>query len=143
MDVSRLAVESELPLPVYTTATATLDPSGILDLHRSVWLFNPLMEARDGSRILVDTSRVLNLLSHSGHSSPGIFTLEILSCVSILLGRCFARQTPSTPLHLAQKQVFRPLNRSVLCSELPPIRCHTLASQVVNAGIYFVRTQQV
>ena len=37
MEVPRLGVELELQLPVYTTATATLDPSHICNLHRSSW----------------------------------------------------------------------------------------------------------
>ena len=32
MEVPRLGVESELQLPVYTTATAALDPSRVCDL---------------------------------------------------------------------------------------------------------------
>ena len=32
---SQAGVESELPLPAYTTATATPDPSLICDLHHS------------------------------------------------------------------------------------------------------------
>ena len=35
MKVQRLGVESELRLPVYTTATATWDSSCIWDLHHS------------------------------------------------------------------------------------------------------------
>ena len=50
MEVPRLAVESELQLPAYTTATTTQDPSHVCDLHHSVgqrWICNPLSEARD------------------------------------------------------------------------------------------------
>ena len=36
MEVPRLGVESELQLPAYTTATATLDPSHICDLHHTL-----------------------------------------------------------------------------------------------------------
>ena len=56
MEIPRLGVESELQLPAYTTATATLDPSHICDLHRSSqqrWILNPLSEARDQTRILM------------------------------------------------------------------------------------------
>ena len=48
--VPRLGVKSELKLPVYTTATATQDPSCIYSLHHSTWqcwILNPLSEARD------------------------------------------------------------------------------------------------
>ena len=50
MEVSRLGVELELQLPAYTTATATLDPSHICDLHhssRQCQILNPLSKARD------------------------------------------------------------------------------------------------
>ena len=62
MEVPRLRVESELQLPVYATATATRDPSHIFNLlHHSALqhqIPNPLSEARDQTRILIDTSRV-------------------------------------------------------------------------------------
>ena len=59
MEVSRLGVESELQLPAYTTATATLDLSCVCDLHHSSWqcrILNPLSKARDGTYVLIDTS---------------------------------------------------------------------------------------
>ena len=58
MEVPRLGVESELEVPAYTTATATLDPICICDLHCSLlqpWIFNLLSEARDQTCILRDT----------------------------------------------------------------------------------------
>ena len=62
MEVPRLGVESELPLPAYTTATATaVPPSCVCDLHDSSWqhrILNPQSEARDRIRILIDTSRI-------------------------------------------------------------------------------------
>ena len=61
MEVPRLEVESDLQLPVYTTATATWDPSHVYDLHHSsqqCWILNPLIEARDQIHILIDTSWV-------------------------------------------------------------------------------------
>ena len=57
VEVPRLGVESELQLPAYGTATATWDPSRVCNLC-----------FRDRTRILVDTSWVLNLLCHSGSS---------------------------------------------------------------------------
>ena len=68
MEVPRLGVESELQLTAYTTATAMPDLSCICDLHNTSWqqqILNPLSEARDQTRILQDTSQVLNLLSHN------------------------------------------------------------------------------
>ena len=53
MVVSRLGVQ--LQLLAYTTATVTLDPSGVCDLHHSSQqrqILNPLNEARDGTRNL-------------------------------------------------------------------------------------------
>ena len=50
MEVSRLGVQSELQLLAYATATATLDPSYVCDLHhssRQCWILNPLSKARD------------------------------------------------------------------------------------------------
>ena len=69
-------VESELQLLAYTTATATPDASRICDLHHGSWqgrILNPVSEARDQTRFLMDTSEVLNLLSHNGNSSGAVF----------------------------------------------------------------------
>ena len=73
-EVPRLGVKSELELLAYTTATATPDLSCIFDLHQSLWqhqVLNPLSEAREQTRILMDTRRGLNPLSHNGNS--GVF----------------------------------------------------------------------
>ena len=61
MEVPRLGVESELQLPVYTTATATWDLSRICSLRHGSWqhrILNWLSEARDWNCILMDPSRV-------------------------------------------------------------------------------------
>ena len=58
MEVPSLAVESELQLPIYATAIATPDPSRICNPHCSSQqcrILNPLIEARDQIRILIDT----------------------------------------------------------------------------------------
>ena len=59
MEVPGLGVESELQLPAYTTATATLDLNRICNSYRSLpqrWNLHLhlhlLSEARDGTRIL-------------------------------------------------------------------------------------------
>ena len=65
-------MELELQLPVSTTATATQDLSHVRDPHRSSWqrrIPNPLGEARDPTRILMDTSQVLNPRSPTGNST--------------------------------------------------------------------------
>ena len=71
VEVPTLGVESELQLLAYTTATATQDLSRIYYLHRSsqqCQILNPLIEARDQTYILMDTSWIFNLLSHNGNS---------------------------------------------------------------------------
>ena len=60
MEVPRLGVESKLHLLAYATATATWDLSRVCHLHQSswqCWILNPLSEARDHTRILMDPSR--------------------------------------------------------------------------------------
>ena len=75
VEVPRLGVESALQLLANTTATATPDPSRVFNPHRSsgqrqTQILNLLSEARDRTRILMDTNQVLILLSHNGNS-PG------------------------------------------------------------------------
>ena len=57
----RLGVKLELQLPSYATAPAMPDLSGICDLHHSLLqrqILNPLSEARDWTRVLMDTSGI-------------------------------------------------------------------------------------
>ena len=59
VEVPRLGVKSELQLQAYTTATVTQNLSHICNLHHSSHqhqILNPLSEARDQTRILMDTS---------------------------------------------------------------------------------------
>ena len=68
MEVPRLGVKLELPLLACTAATATRDPSRICDPQhssRQPRILNPLSKARDQTRNLMDTSRILNLLTRS------------------------------------------------------------------------------
>ena len=83
MDVPRLEVESELlqpPQPPQTSATAPAmpDPSLICSLCpcslQQGQILNSLSKARRQTHILLDTSQVLNLLSHNGNS----FYFEVL-----------------------------------------------------------------
>ena len=63
----------ELQLLAYTTATATRDLSYVCALHHSSWprwILNPLSAARVRTYILMDPSRVCELLSHEGNSTP-------------------------------------------------------------------------
>ena len=58
-EVPRLGVKLELQLPATATATATPDPSRVCDLHHSSrhrQILNPLSEARDQTRVLMDAS---------------------------------------------------------------------------------------
>ena len=62
MEGPRLGVQSELQLSAYTTATAILDSSRVCELHHSSWqpwILNPLSKARDGTHVLMVTSKVL------------------------------------------------------------------------------------
>ena len=77
-EMLRLGIESELPLLATATATATAiqDPIHIRHLHHGSWLkqiLHPLSEARNPTRVLMDTSRVLNPLSHNGNSLVLVF----------------------------------------------------------------------
>ena len=68
MEVPGLWVKSELQPPTYTTAMATPDPSWIFNLHHSLQqcqILNPVMEARDQTPNPMDTSSVLDPLSHN------------------------------------------------------------------------------
>ena len=55
-EVPTPGVKSEPQLPAYTTATATWDLSHVCNLHHSSPDPRPLSKARDGTRILMDTS---------------------------------------------------------------------------------------
>ena len=71
MEVLRLRGELEVQPLAYTTATAMPDLSHIQDLCHNLWqcqIVNPLSEARHQTHILMDTSWVVNLLSHNGNS---------------------------------------------------------------------------
>ena len=72
MEVPKLGVESELQL--------------LACAHSGTGSFNPLNEARDQTHILLDTSWVLNPLSHNGNSSPCLlstFYLVWLPCAGV------------------------------------------------------------
>ena len=67
-----LGVKSEPQLLASATATATGDLGCVCNLHcssRPSQIFNPLSVARDRTHVLIDSSQVLNPLSHNGNSS--------------------------------------------------------------------------
>ena len=79
MEVPRLGVKSELQLLTSATATAKPVPSHIFDLYhssRQPQILNPLSEPRDRSHILMDTSQVLNPLSHNRNSWKDVLISE-------------------------------------------------------------------
>ena len=88
MEVPRLGIKSELQLPAYTTAIAMLDLSPICDLLHSsqqCQILNRLSKARDRNLIFMDTSPVLNPLSHNRNSPVrvlGVFLAapEVCGC---------------------------------------------------------------
>ena len=70
MEVPRLGIKSEMQLQAYTTARAAGDPSHSFNLSCSLQqrqILNPLRETRDRTHILMGSSQILNLLSHSGN----------------------------------------------------------------------------
>ena len=83
MNVSRLGIESELQLRPTPQPQQHGIPAAISDLRHSSWhcrILNPLSEARDPTQILMDTSQVLNPLSHNGNSLPFPFNRKSGLC---------------------------------------------------------------
>ena len=93
MEIPRLGVELELQLLAYTTATATLDLSRVLDLHHSLWqhqILNPPSEARDWTRIFMDANQACNRWVTMGTSSsfayvPWSYSIKMKSSSLILV----------------------------------------------------------
>ena len=76
VEFPRLGVKLELQLLADTIATAMQDPSSICDLHHSsqqCQILNLLSEARDRTRIFMDTSRVCFHCAMTG--TPVLFAL--------------------------------------------------------------------
>ena len=86
MEVSSLGVELELQLLVYTTTTATLDPSRICDLRHSSWqcrILNPLSGGRDQTPIFevtTVTSWVCYYWVRTGTHKTFLFLVFLGSC---------------------------------------------------------------
>ena len=86
MEVPGLGVESELQLLAYATATAKRDSSHVCHLHHSSWqhqIFNPRSQARDGTRILPDTSLVPYCWATMG--TPSIAKTESIYPLSTII----------------------------------------------------------
>ena len=77
MEVPRLGVELELQPLVYTTATATQDPSLVCDLYhrsRQRHILNLLSKAGDRTLNLMVRSWDSFPLCHDGNSKPGFYS---------------------------------------------------------------------
>ena len=86
-----------MPATATATATSTVvwDPSHACNLHyssRQCSILNPLSEARDQTSVLIDTSQVLDPLSHDGNSSNHF--LEEKSGIKVSAGLIFLRVLP-------------------------------------------------
>ena len=84
MEAPRLGVKSELQLPAYPTATAMPHPNCICNLHRNLrqWqILNPLSKAKNRTRILTDTSRVLNPKATMGTPDFTILKLKTFALI--------------------------------------------------------------
>ena len=71
-------MESELQLPVYTTAMASWDPSLVCDLHHSSQhsqILDPLSEARDQNCVLMDTGHVCFRCAATGTPISSFFNV--------------------------------------------------------------------
>ena len=90
MEIPRLGVKSELQLPAYTTPTATRDPSCICDLYHSSWqhwIPDPLSEAVEWIRMLMDTGQMFLLCHNRNSSNP--FWIYVLRRIHSLFGMTF------------------------------------------------------
>ena len=105
-------------MPAYTTATATLDPSHICDLHHSSQqcrILNLLSEARDRTCVLIDTSQIRFHSATTG--TPGITVFEAPRFTYVKITRWYqAKLLPSlaTNLDLSGRYVGSELTVSVL-----------------------------
>ena len=61
-----------------TGSEPCLRPAPQLTAHSSAGFFNPVNEARDQTRNLMDTSRVLNPLSHKGNSLQALLKNQFI-----------------------------------------------------------------
>ena len=90
MKVPRLGATPELQLPAQATATATPNPRCICDLwhiSRQLCILNLLSKARDQTRILMNTSQVLNPLSYKRNSQYTYLFFFFWSFLGLHLGR--------------------------------------------------------
>ena len=89
MEVPWLGVESDLQSPTYTTAAVMWVHSLVCSCR--LWqhqILNPLSKARDRTLVLMDTSQILNQLSHNENSLT-ILYLWIRVILKNFLHKCF------------------------------------------------------
>ena len=82
MEVPCQGVKLKLEPPAYATVTAMPDPSCICS-SKQLWILNPPSRGRDRTRMLMDTSWVLNLLSHNRNSCHPFFKQKSLWAESL------------------------------------------------------------
>ena len=94
VEVPRPGVECR---PAYTTATP--DPSRVFDLHHSspqCRILNPQSEARDQTRVLMDTSLVCSSLSHDKNSYTPFLRIRVNNFQTLTLNVTMSNYLDST-----------------------------------------------
>ena len=97
MEVPRLGLQSELQLLVYTTATATQDPSRICHLHHSSWQcqsLNSLSKARNQTRNLMVSNQIRFCCFMTG--TPGLLHIDQGNAEARHLLGASIKDTPQT-----------------------------------------------
>ena len=118
MEITRLGVKSKPQLPAYATAMAAPDLNHIWDPGGSLQqccIHKPLSEARDRTRNLVDTSRVLNPLSHR-RNCCALSSAKQISCPSP------QDSGPAPPLDLTPPALITPLPMFLSYASSTPIQ---------------------
>ena len=96
------------------TATAIQDPSYVCDLHHSSWqcqILNPLSETRNGTCVLMETSRIRNSIFLNNKGKPLRFLIQSTVSLSpmaltISYGVMTSVNPHVCPDHLSKCQVF-------------------------------------
>ena len=137
MEVPRLR-ESELQVPVYTTTTATPNPSLVCNLHHSLQqcrILNPLSLARDRTHLLMDTSWVYHHWTPTGtlmwHYLKAVYTGFFWPCPwHVEVPGLGIEPEPQHWPELVQLQhwIFNPLRHRELLytpfKNFPRVRCY-------------------
>ena len=124
----------------YDTAMATPDPSCLCNLSHSLWqcqILNPLSEAMDWTRILMDTMQVFNPLSHSRNSWIMCFLLgHFLQLAYLCFSSLHCRPSPDDPSY--SEILYWQSSELWAVNEFPPLEGFTPAragwKQVILLG---------